>query len=424
MNADSTVPSRPPVTWDRTARGALDGVRVLDLSRFIAGPLCAQNLGDLGADVIKVEPPDGDATRGWGPPWLGSEAEGTRTAAYALAVNRNKRSIRLDLRHGEGAAVLRRLLANADVLVENFRPGALDRFGFGDDALAELNAQLIHLSITGYGPDAPDPSRPGYDFVVQAESGLMSITGAPDAEGGGPTKVGVAITDVVTGLNGAVAILGALVARERDADDARGRAGQRIDLSLMGSALAMLVNQAQNAFAGDVPGRLGNAHPNIVPYQAFETVDGAIAVAVGSERQWPRFCRVLGLPALADDPAFATNGDRVANRATLIPTLAARFAERASADWLAGLAEADVPAGPINDVAEAFGSPWAAGRTVELPHPRLGPVRQVVPPFTLSGTPASIRMPPPLLGEDTDAILAELGYEPDETAALRAAGIV
>ena len=382
-------------------------------------------LGDLGADVIKVEPPGGDATRGWGPPWVGDEADGTRTAAYFLAVNRNKRSIRVDLRRSEGADVLRRLLAGADVLVENFRAGSLDGLGFGDDALRAINPRLIHLAITGYGAASPDPARPGYDFVIQAESGLMSITGSSDEDGGGSTKVGVAIADVGTGLQAAVAILAALVGRDTGGGREADAPGQRIDVSLIGSTLAVLVNQAQNAFAGGVsPGRLGNAHPNIVPYQTFETADGAIAVAVGSERQWPRFCRALGLPALADEPRFAANGDRVANREELIATLAGRFAERTSAEWLAALDAAEIPAGPINDIAAAFASPWAAGRTVELDHPRLGRTRQVLPPFDLAATPATVRTPPPLLGEQTDEILAEIGVGADEASRLRREGIV
>ncbi|HET7473513.1 MAG TPA: CoA transferase, partial [Candidatus Limnocylindrales bacterium] len=246
--------------------GPLAGIRVVDCSTVLAGPYATMVLADLGADVVKVEPPEGDATRGWGPPWLGTEEDGTRTAAYALAINRNKRSIRLDLRRPDGQEVLRRLLERADVLVENFRPGALERFGLDDAPLRATNPELVHLSITGYGPTSPDPARPGYDFVIQAESGLMSITGDRDDAGGRPTKVGVAISDVVTGLNGAIAVLAALLGRARERAP-----GQRIDISLLGSTLAGLVNQAQNAFAGAVPGRLGNEHPNIVPYQTFDT---------------------------------------------------------------------------------------------------------------------------------------------------------
>ncbi|HEY7131744.1 MAG TPA: CaiB/BaiF CoA-transferase family protein [Candidatus Limnocylindrales bacterium] len=419
------------------AAGPLAGIRVVDCSTVLAGPYATMLLGDLGADVVKVEPPDGDATRGWGPPWVGFAEDGTRTAAYALAVNRNKRSIRLDLRQTAGREVLGRLIAGADVLVENFRSGGLDRLGFGDAALGELNPGLVHLAITGYGAGTPDPGRPGYDFVIQAESGLMSITGAADGQpGAGPRKIGVALSDVLAGLNGAVAVLAALLAREHEAPGtgagtatgtATGRTGggQRIDLSLLASSLAALVNQAQNAFVGgEAPGRLGNAHPNIVPYETFETADGTIAVAVGSERQWPRFCRALGLPALADDPRFATNGDRVANRGELIATLADRFAEQGSEHWLAALAAADVPAGPINDIAQAFASPWAAGRTVELRHPVLGATTQVAPPFELSRTPASVRTPPPLLGEQSAEILAELGYDAEAVERLRASGVI
>jgi crotonobetainyl-CoA:carnitine CoA-transferase CaiB-like acyl-CoA transferase len=404
------------------APGPLAGVRVVDCSTVLAGPYCTMLLADLGADVVKVEPPEGDATRGWGPPWVGDDAQGTRTAAYYLAVNRNKRSVRLDLRQPDGAAVLRRLLAEADVVVENFRSGGFARLGFGDDELRDINPNLIHLAITGYGSTGPDADRPGYDFVIQAVSGLMSITGAADEDGGGPTKVGVAIADVIAGLQGAVAVLAALSARERGFAE-----GQRVDVSLLASTLSILVNQAQNAFVGGLaPRRLGNAHPNIVPYETFPTADGEIAIAAGSERQWPRLCRALALPALADDPRFATNGDRVANRAELIATLRERLAGRTSAEWLAALDAAEVPAGSINDIGEAFGSPWAEerGMTVELNHPVLGRTRQVAPPFELSSTPATVRTPPPLLGEHTDEVLGGVGFGAEEIQRLRQAGVI
>ncbi|MEO5966088.1 MAG: CoA transferase, partial [Candidatus Limnocylindrales bacterium] len=305
----TSLPPREP------SSGPLAGLRVVDCSTVLAGPYCTMLLADLGADVVKVEPPEGDATRGWGPPWVGDEAAGTRTAAYFLSVNRNKRSIRLDLKQEAGREVLRRLLRAGDVLVENFRVGGLARLGFGDPELEALNPGLIHLAISGFGPDGPDAHKPGYDFVVQAMGGLMSITGAADEDGGRATKVGVAISDVVTGLFGTVSILAGLVAREGTIRTARTGAGQRIDVSLLESTLAILVNQAQNAFVGGVaPGRLGNAHPNLVPYETFRTADGELAVAVGSERQWPRLCAALGRPALATDPRFATNGGRVEHR--------------------------------------------------------------------------------------------------------------
>ncbi len=404
--------------------GPLAGLSVVDCSTVLAGPFCTMLLGDLGADVIKVEPLEGDATRGWGPPWIGDRA--TRTAAYYLAVNRNKRSLRLDLRSPDGARVLRRLLERGDVLVENFRPGGLDRLGFGDGELERINTQLVHLAISGYGSSGPDAGRPGYDSVIQAVGGLMSITGFPDQAGGSPTKVGVAISDIATGLFGAVAVLAALLERER-ATPVEARRGQRIDVSLVASTLALLANQAQNAFvAGRSPGRRGNAHPNIVPYETFATADGQIAVAVGSERQWPRFCRALGLAELAADARFATNGDRVEHRDVLRPILAQRFATRSSADWVSALDAADVPCGQINDVLSAFATPAARGSSmhVTVAHPQLGGVDQIGVPFALSRTPAHVRIAPPLLGQDTDEILDELGYAWEEVVRLRGAGVI
>ena len=416
--ADATAtPSTEPSTEPRSGPGPLDGLRVVDCSTVLAGPYCTMLLADLGAEVIKVEPPEGDATRGWGPPWVGDAAAGTRTAAYFLAVNRNKRSIRLDLRAEAGRDVLRRLIGRADVLVENYRAGGFARLGFPDATLTELNPDLVHLAIGGYGIGGPNAAKPGYDFIVQATGGLMSITG--DANGA-PTKVGVAISDVVTGLFGTISVLAGLMARPK----AR---GQRIDVSILQSTLAVLANQAQNAFVtGEAPRRLGNAHPNIVPYEIFATADGAIAVGVGSDRQWPRFCDAIELPALAEDPRFGTNGDRVERRDELVPLIAARLATATSGTWLERFEAAEVPAGPVLDVLEAFSTPQAVAIDARVPmtHPALGAVDQVRSPFDFAATPTSIRTPPPLLGEHSIGILRELGYDTTAIDDLRSSGVI
>jgi len=389
-------------------------------------------LGDLGADVVKVEPPEGDATRGWGPPWVGSKADGTRTAAYYLAVNRNKRSLRLDLTREEGREVLRALLRTGDVVVENYRVGGFAKLGFPDEALEALNPGLVHLAISGFGTRGPDAGKPGYDFVIQAVGGLMSITGEPD---GRPMKVGVAMSDVVSGLFGAVGVLAGLLSRERgtagrgdQGEGAGGRAGgQRVDVSLLQSTLAVLINQAQNALVtGRAPARRGNAHPSIVPYETFRTSDGEIALGVGSERQWARLGPAIGLPGLSSDPRFAANGDRVEHRDELIPILAERFAQRSSDAWLEVLDGAGIPAGPILDLPAAFSSPQAGalGARVPLRHPVLGAVDQVGIPFELAATPATIRLPPPMLGEHTDEILEGLGFDAAAIGRLRAAAVV
>jgi crotonobetainyl-CoA:carnitine CoA-transferase CaiB-like acyl-CoA transferase len=429
MTIDQQPPAPGPANGPTRPPGPLAGVLVVDCSTVLAGPYCTMLLADLGAEVIKVEPLEGDGTRAWGPPWVGPGRLGPDDpgiAAYYLAINRNKRSIRLDLRTEAGAGVLRQLIRHADVLVENFRVGGFERLGFSDAALESLNRRLVHLAISGYGTTGPEAQRPGYDFVIQAVAGLMSITGFADAEGGGPSKVGVAISDVVTGMLGCVAVLAALEGRGRP-DSPAYEQGQRIDLSLFESTLAVLINQAQNAFAtGSSPGRRGNAHPNIVPYETFETADGQIAVAAGSERQWARLCTCLGVHPLAADPRFATNGDRVAHRGELRPILATRFASQRTAVWLERLVAAEIPCGPIQGVLEALESDQAQAREMllEVDHPLLGTLRQVGVPFKLAATPATVRSAPPLLGEHSDEILAEIGYDKTTIDRLRADGVI
>jgi crotonobetainyl-CoA:carnitine CoA-transferase CaiB-like acyl-CoA transferase len=397
-----------------TPEGPCAGLRVVDFSRVLAAPYCTMVLGDLGAEVLKIERPGvGDDTRQWGPPFVGTES------AYYLCINRNKKSLCLDLKHPEGVRVARELAARSDVLVENFRAGYMEEAGLGYAALSALNPRLIYCSVTGFGATGPRAQQPGYDFLVQAMGGLMSITGEED---GPPMKVGVAITDVLAGLFAAVAILAALQARERTG------AGQHIDLSLLDCGLAALVNVASNfLIAGETPARIGNAHPSIVPYQSFATADGDLVLGVGNDGQWRRLCDLLERPEWKTDARLATNRARVAHRAEVVGLLGPIFRERATAEWIVLLEGAEVPVSPVNALDAVFAEPQVAARAMalELPHPTLGHVPMVGTPLRLSATPATARTAPPLLGEHTDAVLREvLGYAPEVIEALRAGGAV
>lgn len=405
--------------------GPLAGVTVLDLSRILAGPWATQVLADLGAEVIKIEKPgEGDDTRRWGPPWLAA-ADGTPTAesAYYLAANRNKRSVAIDLAQAEGAELVRRLALGADVLVENFKVGGLSKYGLDWPNLSAANPKLVYCSITGYGQTGPNARRAGYDAAIQAEAGLMSITGEPDgAPGAGPQKVGVAVVDLMTGMYAVAGILAALRHAERTGQ------GQHLDLALYDTQVGWLANQAMNWLVGGVvPERRGTAHPNIVPYQVMPAADGHFMLAVGNDAQFRRCCEVLGLPGLADDPRFATNAARVVHREALVPVLAQHFRSRPAAGWLAALEAATVPCGPVNTIDAVFASDQARARglCVDLPHPLAGEVPQVASPLRLSATPVEYRAAPPLLGADTREVLARrLGLDAADIGGLAARGVV
>jgi crotonobetainyl-CoA:carnitine CoA-transferase CaiB-like acyl-CoA transferase len=367
----------------------LEGVRVLDLSRVLAGPYATMVLADLGADVVKVEHPErGDDTRHWGPPFAGGES------AYFLSVNRNKRSIGVDLKDPEGLERVRRLAAGADVLIENMRRGALERFGLGYEALKETNPDLIYCSVTGFGP-GKDRERPGYDFLIQARAGIMGITGSPDGE---PTKVGVAIADIVCGLYAATAILAALRRREATGE------GARIEVPLFESALSWLANRGQEYLvSGEDKGRMGNAHPTIVPYQTFSASDRPVAVAVGNDAQFRRLCAAIGRPELADDERYATNPDRVANREELVEVLQGEFSKRAADEWVEEIREAGVPVGPVNSLADLFSDEHvlSSGILQTVEHPAAGVLEMLASPVLVDGERPPIRRPPPTLGQHT-----------------------
>jgi crotonobetainyl-CoA:carnitine CoA-transferase CaiB-like acyl-CoA transferase len=405
--------------------GPLSHIKVLDLSRVLAAPWAGQNLADLGAQVIKVERPgSGDDSRAFGPPWL-KDAQGrdTKESAYFASANRGKRSITVNLSKPEGQALVRRLAAEVDVLLENYKHGDLARYGLGYEDLRKINPKLIYCSVTGFGQTGPYKERPGYDFMVQGMGGLMSITGErDDLPGGGPQRVGVPIVDIMTGMYASIAVCAAIAHR------AETGVGQHLDLALLDTQVAFLANQAMNYLAtGEAPGRLGNAHPNIVPYQTFRTSDGDIILACGNDNLFNKFCELAGCQALAKDPRFATNAKRVENRVEITAQLNAVFAKRTTRDWVDALEQAGVPNGPINNLKQVFEEPQviARGVRIEMEHPTAGKVPLVASPMRFSATPVEYKLPPPTLGQHTDEILREvLKLDAAEIARLRAEKIV
>lgn len=405
--------------------GALSHIRVLDLTRVLAGPWCAQTLADLGADVIKIERPGaGDDTRHWGPPYLKTpDGADTREAAYYLCANRNKRSVTVDIATPEGQQIVRELARTSDVVLENYKVGQLAKYGLDYASLKAVKPDIVYCSVTGFGQTGPFAERAGYDFIVQGMGGFMSITGErDDLPGGGPQKAGVAIADLMTGMYATVAVLAALAHRDRTGE------GQAIDMALLDVQVAMLANMGSNYLAsGKAPQRWGNAHQNIVPYQAFQTCDGWIVVAVGNDGQFRKFVEAGGRPELADDIRFATNPERVRHRDVLVPIVADMVKTRGKREWIAALEAAGVPCGPINDVGEVFGNEQvhARGMRVDVPHPSGATASLVRNPIRMSATPPEVRSAPPTLGEHTDAVLRELlGYDEARIAALRAKSVI
>jgi crotonobetainyl-CoA:carnitine CoA-transferase CaiB-like acyl-CoA transferase len=405
--------------------GPLSHLRVLDLSRVLAGPWCGQNLADLGAEVIKVERPNsGDDSRAYGPPWMkDADGQATSEGAYFMAANRGKKSITVNLNHAEGQRLVRELAAQCDVLIENYKFGDLERYGLGYEALSALNPGLIYCSVTGFGQTGPYRERPGYDFMAQGMAGLMSLTGEPDdAPGGGPMRVGVPVIDIFTGMYATIAICAAVANRAITGK------GQHLDVALLDSCMALLANQGMTYLAtGESPKRIGNTHPSIVPYQVFPTADGAIILACGNDNLFTKFCAVAQRPELPQDPRFARNADRVRHRTTLVPILEAVFRERTTDAWVDALEAAGVPSGPINTVAQAFANPQvqARGMQIELPHPLAGTVPLMGSPMKFSGTPIEHKLAPPVLGQHADEILEQLlGLGAEERARLRAAGAI